>query len=144
MRVGPWQMAPEELGYSVFVAIFDSGSTLLTKCTSIAYLILLNFNYLILTRPNITSFLGAGGGSIGVLVATPIVTPCTVAYIQVSGVPGGFRVLGGFGGGDNFYVDTGFGLGSGFIIGFGSMNALPTLNPTFGRLLQNLDHKLNN
>jgi hypothetical protein len=41
-----------------------------------------------------------------------IVTPCTAAYIQVSGVPDGFRVLG------DFYLDTGFGLGSGFIIGF--------------------------
>jgi hypothetical protein len=54
MRMGPWQMAPEELGYSVSEAIFGSGSTLLTKRTSIAYLILLNFNYLILTRTNIT------------------------------------------------------------------------------------------
>jgi hypothetical protein len=102
MCVGPWQMAPDELGYNVSVAIFDSGSTLLTKHTSIAYLILLNFNYLILTRPKITSFLGAGRGSTGVLVATTIVTPCTIAYIRVSGVPGGFRVLGGFGDGDKF------------------------------------------
>lgn len=146
MCVGPWQMAPDELGYTVSIAIFGSGSALLTKHTSIAYLILLNFNYLIPMRPKITSFLGAGGGSTGVLVATTIVTPCTVAYIRVFGSPAGFGSSAGLEAGTIFISIQ----GSGWIqvllsgLGFGSANALPVPNSTFGRLLQKLDHKLNN